>query len=260
MTSEGVEVSRSGGVVTVTLDSPETRNGMTLKSWERLGTVLREVSVSTEDRVLLLTGANGTFCSGARLTPRGDGEPIPSPLARMDVVNDACKVLHDLRQPTVAVVSGYAVGAGFSLAIGCDLVIADDTARFSAMFVKRGLSIDCGGSWSLVNRIGLHRAKELALFGRTLSAREAQELGLVNRVVRPEGLGDSVTEWTQELLALPPIALAQNKRLLDRATSGGFDDALAREAAAQQLNSTTDDTREAISSFIEKRTPTYRGR
>ncbi|MEO6987968.1 MAG: enoyl-CoA hydratase-related protein, partial [Aquihabitans sp.] len=144
--------------------------------------------------------------------------------------------------------------------LGCDLVVASDRARFSEIFARRGLSIDFGGSWFLPRRVGLHKAKELALLAEIIDAAEAERLGLVNRVVPVEDLDAAVDEWVQKLAAGPPIALAQTKALLDRSSTSSLADALAAEAAAQTVNFGTSDTLEAIGAFLEKRQPHYTGR
>jgi enoyl-CoA hydratase/carnithine racemase len=158
-------------------------------------------------------------------------------------VNDACLALHAVPQPTIARVDGVAAGAGLNLALACDLLVASDRARFSEIFARRGLSLDFGGSWFLPRRVGLHKAKELALLAPIIDAAEAERIGLVNRVVRPRvELDAQVDDWAGSWPPGPPIALAQTKALLDRAIDATLADALAAEAAAQTVNFGTDDT------------------
>src|SRR5205807_8629846 len=141
--------------------------------------VVSEISDRTDDRVMILTGASGSFCAGADLTAAAEDHH----LVHMRLVADVALELHRMPKPTIAKVDGVAVGAGCNLALGCDLIVASEDARFSQIFSKRGLSLDCGGSWLLPRFIGLHRAKELAFFGDIISAKEALEFGLVNRVM-----------------------------------------------------------------------------
>ncbi|MGI5159068.1 enoyl-CoA hydratase/isomerase family protein [Microbispora sp. CA-102843] len=132
-----------------------------------------------------------------------------------------------------------AVGAGFNMALACDLAIAEETARFSQIFAKRGLSVDFGGTWLLTHMIGLHRAKELAFFGRVLSASEVHAIGLLNKVVpQGEALAHAY-EWARELLTLAPLPLSQTKEMLNLAAATGFHESALREANAQNLNGTT---------------------
>src|SRR5262245_38750847 len=209
--------------------------------WDELLAVFREVAERDSDRVLVLTGAEGNFCSGADLAGE-EGDRRPHQLAAMRHVGDVSLALYRLPQPTIAKVRGVAVGAGMNLALVCDLVVASDTARFSEIFARRGLSIDFGGSWVLPRRIGMHRAKELALLAEIIGAAEAERIGLVNRVVPDADLDELVTGWAQKLAAGPPIALAQTKRLLNNALGITLEQALDEEAAAQSVNLATSDT------------------
>jgi len=246
------------GVVTLTLNRPERKNAMNTAMFNELLTVFREVDVSSTDRVLVITGAGDAFCSGADLSDRGS-DPRHS-LSRLHWVADIALALHRIPKPVIAKVNGVAVGAGMNLALACDLIVASDTARFSEIFARRGLSIDFGGSWLLPRLIGMHRAKELALFADIISAKEAAELGLVNRVLPSGELDAFVNDWANRLAAGPPIALALTKRLITNSFNVTMDEALEAEGMAQSVNTATEDTAEAIRAFLEKREPKFRGR
>lgn len=254
---ETLQVERADRVVTVTMDRPERRNAINDQMWTELEAVANEIRRS-EDRCVVLTGAGGAFCSGADLSGEG-GQERPHQLAVMRRINTVVQAWHDLPQPVIAKVTGVAAGVGFSLALGADLVVATPDARFSAIFAKRGLSLDGGLSWLLPRIVGPHRAKELALFARIISADEAAELGLLNRIVPAAEIDAFVDGWAQELAAGPPIALTMTKKMLDRAFEQSFEQALDDEARCQTVNFATNDTLEAITAFIEKRTPTFRG-
>ena len=146
------------------------------------------------------------------------------------------------------------------MALGCDLIVASDEARFSEIFARRGLSIDFGGSWLLPRLVGLHRAKELALFADIISAKEAEAIGLVNRVVPAGELDAFVDDWAVKLAAGPPIALAQTKRLLNNSFEVTLEQALEDEGWAQTVNFGTADTAEAMAAFLAKREPKFEGR
>ena len=260
---ETIEVTRTdGGVVTITLNRPEKKNAITGQMWEELLETFNEITARTgDDRVVVLTGAGGAFCAGADLWAKPDPNVKPRhQIFTMRRVTDVVLALHRLPQPTIAKVRGVAVGAGCNLALGCDLIVASDDARFSEIFAKRGLTLDAGGSWLLPRLIGLHRAKEMALFADILSAKEAEALGLVNRVVPAGELDAFVDDWAARLAAGPPIALAQTKRLLNNAFQVTLEEALDDEAAAQTVNFSTKDTPEAVAAFVEKREPTFEGR
>ena len=257
---ETIEVTRHGGVVTVMLNRPAKKNAATVQLWSELVEAFREISGRVDDRVVIVTGAGGEFCAGADLWEvSSEGSPRHG-LAAMRSVGDVALALHRLPQPTIAKVRGVAVGAGANLAFGCDLVVAGETARFSEIFSRRGLSLDFGGSWVLPRRVGLHVAKEIAFFGDILSAEDAKEFGLVNRVVADDGLDAFVDEWAARLVNSPPIALAQTKRMLNNSMSMTMEQALDDEGAAQTVNFGTKDTMEAIAAFVDKRDPVFKGR
>ena len=257
---ETIEVTRHDGVVTVMINRPHKKNAATTQVWGELLESFREISRRADDRVVVITGAGGEFCAGADLwQPPSDGPPQHG-LANMRNITDVALALHRLPQPTIAKVRGVAVGAGCNLAFGCDLVAAGTTARFSEIFSRRGLSLDFGGSWVLPRRVGLHIAKEIAFFGDILSAAEAKEYGLVNRVVADEELDAFVDAWAARLVASPPIALAQTKRMLNNSSTMSMEQALDDEGSSQTINFGTKDTVEAISAFAEKREPTFLGR
>ena len=254
---ETVQVSSVDGIVTITLDRPAKKNAMNGAMWDELLATFREIAGSADDRAVVITGAAGEFCSGADLTGGGTQQ---HQLAAMRHVGDVALALHKLPQPTIAKVRGVAVGAGCNLALGCDLVVAGETARFSEIFAKRGLSVDFGGSWVLPRRVGPHRAKELTFFADIIDAAEAERIGLVNRVLPDGELDAFVQDWATRLAGGPPIALALTKRLLNNSMQVTMEEALDDEGMAQTVNFGTKDTPEAIMAFVEKRAPQFQGR
>ena len=257
-----VIVERDGGVVSVTMNRPERKNAANGTMWRELLAVLDDAAADRGVRVLVLTGAGGSFCSGADLSDPSDvaGRPGDPYLVQMRALSDVALRLHRFPKPTVAKVGGVAAGAGMSMALGCDLVVAAESARFSQIFAKRGLSIDFGASWLLPRLIGLHRAKELAFFADILSAAEAEAFGLVNRVVPDEELDAFVDGWARRLAEGPTLALSMTKTMLNNSMAVSMDQALEDEARSQSTNFGTRDTREALSAFIEKRSPEFEGR
>lgn len=257
---ETLDCRIDGPVATVTLDRQRRKNAATVRMWHELNQVLVDLGRDDAVRVVVLTGAGDAFCSGADIADGGGDGPPRHWTRRMEEVNDVCLALHALPQPTIARVNGVAAGAGANLALGCDLVVAADTATFSQIFAKRGLSVDFGGSWLLPRLVGLHKALELALLADMIDADEALRIGLINRVVPRVDLDAAVAEWTERLVASPPIALASIKRLIRFGAHSSLADALAAEGVAQSVNFTTADTVEAFAAFLEKRQPTFRGR
>jgi 2-(1,2-epoxy-1,2-dihydrophenyl)acetyl-CoA isomerase len=252
-------VDRRDGVVTLTLNRPDTMNAITGEMWGGLEDVFAEVARNFDDRVLVVTGAGRAFCAGADLIEQGMPRTSGRRLEHMRGVGRSAAALRGIGKPTVAKVNGVAAGAGLSLALGCDLVIASDAARFSAIFVQRGLSIDYGGSWLLPRLVGIHRAKELALLADMIPAADAERVGIVNRVVPAAELDGEVDALVARLLTMAPVALSQTKHLLDQAMSTTFEDAVEAEAMAQVVNLGTPDAKEAVRAFMEKRAPEFTG-
>jgi 2-(1,2-epoxy-1,2-dihydrophenyl)acetyl-CoA isomerase len=246
------------GIVTVTLNRPAKKNAINAVMWAELLETFNEVRENHTDRVLVLTGAGGDFCSGADLSD--DATDERHYLDRMRYIGQIAVALHSISKPIIAKVDGNAVGAGMNMALSCDLIVATERARFSEIFAKRGLSIDLGGSWILPRLIGMHKAKELALLGEIISAQEAERIGIVNRIV-PVGEVDAfVDDWANRLAAGPPLALAMTKRMLTNSYSTTLSEALDMEGLAQTVNFGSEDTREAILAFLAKRTPEFHGR
>lgn len=255
---ETIIVERSEGIVTITLNRPEKKNAINGVMWEELRETFRAIARNANDRCVVITGAAGAFCSGADLAGGGAARSRHQ-IFTMKEVADVAMALQRLPQPTIAKVVGVAAGAGLNMALGCDLIVASDDARFSEIFHKRGLSVDFGGTWLLPRLIGLHRAKELAFFADIISAQEAERLGLVNRVVARDAIDALVHDWATRLAAAPPVALASTKRMLNGAFEASFEQALEDEGWAQTVNFGTKDTAEAIDAFLNKRTPIFRG-
>jgi enoyl-CoA hydratase/carnithine racemase len=264
VTVENLLVERADGVMTVTLHRPEKKNAMNGRMWKELIELCDEIEGSPEIRVLVLTGAGDGFCSGADLTDAGNAgtlaEGTGGSLRMMRMVGRCALRLHELHVPTIAAVNGVAAGAGCNLALGCDLVVASDRARFSEIFSKRGLSVDFGGTWILPRLIGLHRAKELVFLAEVIDATEAERIGLVNRIVPHAELLDATRELAQRIAAMPPVQLSVSKRLLNQSLSVSMAEALEFEDVAQVMNFQSADTAEAIAAFVEKRPPTFTGR
>ncbi|MEZ0338874.1 enoyl-CoA hydratase/isomerase family protein [Mycobacterium sp. pV006] len=243
------------GVRTLTLNRPERRNAIDAQLWVELADALRQVKRDPDVRAVVLTGAGGAFCSGADI---GTGEQI-HPRYKLDRLTDVALALHELAVPTVAKVTGVAVGAGWNLALGCDLVVATPESRFCQIFSKRGLSVDLGGSWLLPKLVGLQQAKRLVLLADMIDAEEARELGLVTWVAPAEEIDAFVDGLADRLAAGPPFALAQSKALLNDGANTTLREALANEARAQPGNFATTDSTEAYAAFAAKRDPEFTG-
>jgi enoyl-CoA hydratase/carnithine racemase len=264
---QNIHAERDGDVTTVTIDRPRSKNACTGDMWVALGAVFREVAYSGT-RAVVLTGANGDFCAGADLAGAGQADdgrdgasgPPGHVIDGLRVLGDVVVAIHDCPVPVLAKVDGLCVGAGLGLALAADLTWCSDRARFSAIFAKRGLSLDTGSSWLLRQRIGAHRAKELAFTARMISAEDAFEMGLVNTVVPAAELDAVVAQVVETIAGGPPLALSMMKRQIDNASTSSLAQALETEALAQSVNVHTEDLGEALRAYVERRPPTFLGR
>jgi enoyl-CoA hydratase/carnithine racemase len=254
-----LQVDRDGFVTTVTIDRPETKNACTGDMWVALGAAFQDISYSGA-RVVVLTGAGGDFCAGADLGGSGGGGRVGgNHLDAMRVLGDVVLAVHDCPVPVVAKVDGVCVGAGLGLALAADMTWCSDRARFSAIFAKRGLSLDFGTSWLLRQRIGAHVAKQLAFTAEMVSGERALELGFVNAVTPAAELDGAVAAIAGTIAAGPPLALSMTKRELDNAAAGSLAQALEAEALAQNVNVHTEDLGEAMTAYLERRAPDFKG-
>jgi enoyl-CoA hydratase/carnithine racemase len=257
---EFVKVEPREHVVTVTLDRPGTKNACSMSMWLAIRDAFREIAAS-EARAVVLTGANGDFCSGADVVTSSGGEGFKgSQLTAMRLIGESVQAVHGCPVPVIVKVDGVSVGAGFGLALAGDLLFCSDRARFSAIFAKRGLSLDYGTSWFLAQRIGIHKAKELALTAEMMDAPRAATLGFVNAVHSAAELDAAVAAVVERIASGPPLALSMTKRMLDNASASSLAQALETESIAQNVNLGTKDMAEAFLAFREKRTPRFSGR
>lgn len=248
-------------VATITLDRPEKKNAMSFVMFNEIRDAFLRAGGDDDVRCVVVTGAGGAFCSGADLT-----DPANMPGSsfefkeRMRLIDSIVRAFIHCPKPTIAKVTGVAAGAGCNLALGCDLIVATREASFAELFVKRGLVVDFGGTWALSRLLPLNRAKEIALLGDTLSAEEADRLGILNRLCDPEEIDSVVKDLATRLAALPPRIVTLIKENLNRAGERSLEDTLDVESFGQSLAFASEDTREAITAWVEKREPRFTGR
>ncbi|GAA2556765.1 enoyl-CoA hydratase/isomerase family protein [Mycolicibacterium diernhoferi] len=253
--SDSLLIEDRDGVRTLTLNRPHRKNAIDVELWHALAAALRAADTDDTVRAVVLTGAGGAFCSGADI---GTGETV-HPRRKLQRLTDVALALHNLTVPTIAKVTGVAVGAGWNLALGCDLVVATPDSKFCQIFAKRGLSVDLGGSWLLPKIVGLQQAKRLVLLADMIDAAEAHELGLVTWVQQADAIDGFVDALAQRLADGPPFALSQSKALLNDGATATFAEALGNEARAQPGNFATADSGEAYAAFAAKRDPEFTG-
>jgi 2-(1,2-epoxy-1,2-dihydrophenyl)acetyl-CoA isomerase len=258
------------GVAWITLNRPEAGNAITAAMRDQIIGWLEEASADLAVRAVVLTGAGEKgFCTGADLRSQSAGPPRP-PGAPDRAVGDAARLIRtgwqrlvgavlDCEKPVLAVVNATAAGGGMHLALACDLVLAAEEAKFIEVFVRRGIAPDAGGAYLLARLIGPQRAKELFFFGDDVPAREAERLGLVNRVVPRAELPALAAEWAARLATGPTKAIGVAKYLTNRALESDRTTALWDEAVAQELVTATEDCREGLAAFAERRPPVFKG-
>jgi 2-(1,2-epoxy-1,2-dihydrophenyl)acetyl-CoA isomerase len=247
---------RDDGVALITLDREERLNALAVELVDDAVAALREAEADPEIRAAVLTGAGRAFSSGGDLADVGsrvaDGQPAPR-LETMRALHRLIVALRDSRLPVVAAVHGPAFGAGFSVALACDLIVASEDARFCQVFVRRNLVPDLGSPWFLPRAVGQHAAKELMLLGEEISASEAHSMGIVNRVVpRPSEATDVALELAARMTNTLPATMAMTKGLINRSQALSLEDSLRLEEHAQAMALGTPETLAAMRAFLEK--------
>jgi 2-(1,2-epoxy-1,2-dihydrophenyl)acetyl-CoA isomerase len=258
-TRSTVRVEVADAVATITLDRPDALNALTGPMLADLLTAFRRIARDPAVRAVVLTGAGRAFCAGQDLKERLAPDAPPLALVVRERYNPIIAAMRALDQPIVGAINGVAAGAGASLAFACDVRLAAETASFALAVGRIGLVPDSGATWFLPRLVGPARAAELALTGATLTAAEAERLGLVARVVPAETLAAEARDVASKLAALAPVALAQTKRALERSWSLDLETALEEEAWRQGIAGATEDHAEGIAAFVEKRSPRFRG-
>ena len=248
----------------LTIDRPDRMNAIPPDGWDQLRAAF-DAFTESEQRVLVIRGAGDNFCAGADLSEgtTEPGDPGGSVLDRfngMGAVGRSALALHRTPKPTIAAVDGVAVGAGLNLALLCDLVVVSERVRLAEIFVKRGLTVDYGGSWILPRLVGAQRAKELALTGRMLGADEAVALGLALEVVPSDRLEARADELAHVLAAQSPLGQMFAKQNLNASFGRSLAESLALEAQAQTVCLSSKDAAEGVVAFRERREPDFMGR
>jgi 2-(1,2-epoxy-1,2-dihydrophenyl)acetyl-CoA isomerase len=255
-------------IATITLNRPEKRNALS----DVLTPALRETLVTLENmvavRCIVITGAGNAFCAGGDVSGMGSGDSSPAVRkSREDAARELLHReetltlrLHELSKPTIAALPGPAAGAGFSIALACDLRIGAESSFIKTAFANIGLCGDYGGSWFLTQLVGPAKAKELYFLSQKLSAAECLRCGIFNEVVPDDGLRTRVLEIAHAIANGPPIAIGYMKSHINAAITGDLRSCLASEADRTIRCIETADHKEAASAFLEKRSPNFTGR
>ena len=245
-----------GHVGVITLDRPQVHNALRRRTYAELEDAVR----GTSERVLVITGRDPSFCSGDDVREiMAPDAPVPDQLAEPRIT-PAASALLESDVPIVAAVNGAAMGWGMELALMADLRVASERASFAELFVKRGLCCDVAGLGRLAQLVGRERASELLFTGRRLDAAEAERIGLVSRVVPHDELVDTALELAEPIAENPPLAVAKLKAGLRRALDPDWDELGRWVSASLAELFETEDHREGVQAFLDKREPVYHGR
>lgn len=259
MAYETIEFKADGAIARITLNRPDRLNSFTVQMHEEVRDALANLG---DARVVVLTGAGRGFCAGQDLNDRAvaPGEAVDLGETVEAQWNPLIRTLTSLPQPMIARVNGVAAGAGANIALACDIAIAAKSARFIQSFSSIGLIPDSGGTWALPRLVGQARALGLALTGEPLAAERAAEWGLIWKAVEDDALDTEVEGVAARLASLPPLGLAAIKEMIRASWQYSLDEELDRQAGAMRRLGFTEDYREGVAAFLEKRQPKFKGR
>ena len=256
MNYEEIVLAKKDNIAVITLNRPNRMNAISQKVLEELLSAFDEVDKDDDVRVVIITGAGKGFCSGADVTEMpGGGAP------QQDVVGSrVIRRLRMIRKPVIAMVNGAAVGGGCALALACDMRVGSQNSRFMNAFIRRGLSSGWAGPWLYPRLMGLGKAMEILLTGDFLEAKEAERLGVLNKLVPADELEKETMALAAKIAKGPPVAIRETKRRVYEGLESDFQTGLQSADEGEIVTVSTEDYREGVSAFIEKRLPVFKGR
>jgi enoyl-CoA hydratase/carnithine racemase len=260
--TEDLLIAREGHVLVLTLNRPDRLNAISRDMLEGLARTLQQANVDPDVRVVVLTGAGRGFCSGLDLKDQASGEGglTPRDYQLFDLHNSPPVVLNRMDKPVICALNGAAAGYGMDLALGCDIRIASDRAKLGAVFAKRGVLPESGGCWYLPRLLGWAKAAEVAFLGDVLDAQRSLDLGLVNRVVPHDDLMPETMAMAEQIAANAPLSVQSTKRMMRLGMEETFETAVDHIFLQLLPLFQSEDFKEGIAAFTERRTPSFKGR
>jgi 2-(1,2-epoxy-1,2-dihydrophenyl)acetyl-CoA isomerase len=259
MNENSVLIEKKDGIGTLFLNRPETKNSIDRKTLQQMLEALSEFKNDLAVKTIVITGKGKAFCAGGDLMDLVSIDDIIEARNFIALAGKLVSTIRDLGKPVIAMVNGIAAGAGFNIALACDIVFCAKSSKFMQSFSKIGLVPDCGGMYLLPKVIGLHKAKELMFTGDMIDAETAEKMGLVNRVVEEEKLEEETYKFASQLVSSAPLAIMMMKRVLNQGELT-LDTVLELETDLQSICMQTKDHKEGVRAFQEKRQPIFKGK
>ena len=257
-------IEKNNGILKLTMNRPDRRNALNDAMLNSLHEELTKAENDTSIRTIVLTGAGNAFCAGGDVKDMADGTKnnmsTQEKATDLRHVMETSRILHEIPTPTIAVLPGAAAGAGFSLALACDMRIASENAKLTTAFAKVGFPGDFGGTFYLTQMVGTAKARELYYLASILTANQAKELGIVNHVTTDDDLESFSSNIIEQIATGPTTALRYMKKNMNLAEKGNLNQSLDSEALYQTLCRDTEDHQNAAKAFVEKKTPVFTGR
>lgn len=260
MKYETLQISIKDNIAYILLNRPERLNSFDIKLGEELYRALKEIHKKQEIRAVVLKGTGKGFCGGGDVKEMYDAEDKSKFLRDLTKAIHRCVIeMRTMEKPVIAAVNGAAFGAGLSLALACDIIIAVKNAKLGTAFIGIGLAPGCGTQF-FTKLVGYQKACEYILTSKTFTAEEAQQLGIVNKVVDADKLDDAVEEFVSKFKKLPPIAVGKAKMLINKSLDNDMITHLELESLTASLSAASDDFNEGVTAFVEKRKPVFKGK
>jgi len=256
-----IKLSKEDKIALITINRPEVKNALDMETYEAFGSAIKEVKEDSEVRVLVITGAGDSFCSGLDLNfaAAGHTKTVSEMVSSLQQLQDNFS-FEKIEKPVIAAVNGYALGNGCDIALASDFVIASEEAKFGMAYTNLGLIPDLGGTFRLPRLVGLAAARELIFTGERIDAGRALEIGMISRVVAPEDLMNNTMEFADKLAKRAPIALAMAKAAIYKGLGVDLSTSLQLESYLQSICLQSSDMVEAVAALMEKREPKFEGR